>query len=388
MKKFAFFISLLLLKSSLLFAASEETLHGTLFSGVWYPSVGTVENLDASFKAVSSEELGKIAKGGLNKHPRIKQALELLFPEEIQGQKAKTKLATLVISRATDTLFEYTVKDTRLYQHFFNITASFIVVNPLTGQVEYSRVLTGELPVLENKQISLDDKKGYFLDAVERTLESLLKKTELEFENNPVEGAIYNFQVRNFTIKDDAKTLGSFQNDLNQFLHDSLVLAASKKKLKIYFLPPKSQWEAKTWEQFKNKFDISASEERPMDRADALLKEGRLLTVGGVLSKLAKLMVKGNEIDAYYLYTSYTAGAVVERGQNGEKVAIRPKNIEKDKQVIQGNGSIEYHDIQGMKATASSLSLYFDATQEALRGLSDPLINNCKLAFEEKSKEF
>ena len=376
-------------------AEAQRSLDGVMYAGVWCPTTETTGNFDAAAKEVFEKdrvELNKSVFELLKKeYPIIIKKLGLYFDEKLDADSSKrSRLFTIVLSRATDTVKEYRVKGKYFEQHFFDITISLVIVNSNTSVVEYSRVLTGELPVLEKIRLTDEKKKEYFLKAFKKTIVSLMKKAANEFKTMySDEEPLYYFQVTHIKLKDDAKeVLKEYEHDLIQFLHDALVLRAREAGIEVRFLPLESKWNTEIWEVFEKNFDVKVGEvKHGNEKRESLITRGKYLTISTIVQKAKKVLLKesaiiqeGEAIEAYYSYLVYTAAAVVQRDKAMKKVDVLPKKG--SKKVAKGSGEKTLHYVKGSSSN-SDIFLFLDAAQQSLGDLSKELIELCKKSMDE-----
>ncbi len=368
---------------------SAQQLEKTMFAGIWCPTSTTkTERFDESFRNINFSKMNPILFKEINKnHPIIIKKLGLFYNET---PLKWSRLFTIVISRATSNLIKYSVKGTNIYKYSFDITLSLVVVNPKTAHVEYSRVLTGELPVLESKPLTNREKKQKFNDVLYKTLSDLLQKTAYEFNINNENNPMYYFQVTNVKIKNEAIQLAGYENDIKQFLHDALIYRAMENNFNVYFLPPDSQWDTELLKLFCAEFDVEleeGDEQFGSSKRENLLKSNQLLTVSTVIKKAKKSIIKQNKLEAYYAYLVYTIGAVVLRDINMNKIAICPKSLKGKKAIASGEGFTKFHDIKGMTEVSSEKIMFLDTSQKSLSDLSKKLIRYCNMSMNEALNE-
>ncbi len=387
------------------YAEAGRVLDDVMYAGVWCPTIGTTENFDAMARKIFEEKVGRQNKLDvfvfdlLKKHP-ITDKIGLYFPGE--KKLYSSRLLTIVLSRATDTVIKQEVIGYRVEQHFFNVTISLVIADPNTCVVEYSRIVTGELPVRITKKVGLDDgrpmmdndkKKKYFSKIITKTITSIIDKTANEFETNYSEEPDYYFQVTHIKTKDDAEVLKEYKNDLMQFLHDALILKARNAGIKVRFLPPKSNWDDKIWERFRRylkaenncgKYEKDKVINKKIKR---LIDNKRYLTVSTIVQKAKKVLAKENAIERYDSYIVHTAAIVVQseikRGKLVKKAVLPRKRT---KRIAEGNAGISLHQVKGFSKNSDKVSntyIFLDAAQQSLENLSRSLIQLCKEAMEE-----
>ena len=375
-------------------AEAGNVLDDVMYAGVWCPKAGTTENFHAMAKEIFDEEKNgqRVLNAFVidllkNKHPDIAKKIGLYFPEKSDADKhdadKPSKLFTLVLSRATDTLIKHNIDNKYLEQHFFDVTISLVIVNPQTSVVEYSRVLTGEKPVIDGRKVTELKKKMYFKKVIEKTIVSLIKKAANEFKTNYSGTPETYFQVTHIKLKDDAVVLKDYENDLMQFLHDALILSARDAGIKVRFLPPKSKWDVEIWERYKARFNVGGDADYGSKKREELIGKGMYLSISTIIQKAKKAVLKENEIETYYSYLVYTAAAVVQRDKDMKKIAVLPRK--RSKKVVRGSGEKTLHQVKDFSkgTTSSDTFLYLDAVQESLWNLSKELIKLCEEAMDE-----
>lgn len=401
---FSCILSLMLFSATDIYATTED-FNETIYTGFWFPiNENSKNNFDESISDNSSDiaaELGKFAREEIQqqKYRNVIEKLKLKFPDSGNLElKSGTRLLTIVLSRATANMNEYTVAEKKFYKYFFDVTLSVIVVNPdeRNSSIVYTRILTIEQPVLETSKLEPSGKKKYFMIALQKAISELMEKTGEEFKSNPTDEIFYYFQVTNVKIKPEAEEGGMAKYEINlmQFLHDALVYKAREKGLKIHFLPPALNWDSKMWEEFKDRFKVTALSDRGHKKAKNFNDNDRLLTISGVLNKTTKKIIKETDLESYYGFMAFTSGAVILRDKcndenivNCNKKAICPESEGDDKKKIaRGEAYKEFHDIKGMTASPSAEMLFLDASQSALASLSNELILLCEKSYKERLK--
>ncbi len=401
---FSLVLSLMLFSTTDIYAAAED-FNETIYTGFWFPiNENNKNNFDESISDNSSDiaaELGRFAREEIQqqKYHNVIEKLKLKFPDSGNLElKSGTRLLTIVLSRATVNMNEYTVTEKKFFQYFFDVTLSVIVVNPdeRNSSIVYTRILTFEQPVLETIKLEPSGKKKYFMIALQKAISELMEKTGEEFKSNPTDEIFYYFQVTNMKIKPEAEEGGIAKYEINlmQFLHDALVYRAKEKGLKIHFLPPALNWDSKMWEEFKNRFKVTALSDRGHKKAKNFNDNDRLLTISGVLNKTTKKIVKETNLESYYGFMAFTSGAVILRDKcndedivNCKRKAICPESESDDnKKIAKGEAYKEFHDIKGMTASPSAEMLFLDASQTALGNLSNELILLCEKSYKERLK--